>query len=451
MKGKSNFRLLIVFTVLVLGMAMLYGCGNAPQATPSSSSPAGNANADGGNAPEPVTIKYWAYQDEVGNKLLQEIAEEYSSQFPHVKIEFTFLPFEGGPEKVQVAVAGNNSPDILEDINARLLTFASQGKLVPLDDIVTEADLEDISPAVWGQTKFKGTTYVYPNDTNIVAYMVNRTLFEEAGALDYLPQNEDRTWTFDEFKEALKAVTGNGVYGTAFYAGSEQADAFTFALMWGMGAETFNEDYSRVVLNSPEGVKALEYMLELEEEGLAMPGTASRNGSAVLEMFHQKKIAVTIGGVANVDAVKQGLKDGSIEAPFDVQLVMVPGDFPRSISYVSGLVAFDNGDESKIAEVKKLITYLQTPEVMERLSVLRWIPRKSMAEKVAQGDPNIEYTLTQLSKYAGRYGGHVVGFPEIRAAFFPELQAVFAKSKTPQQALDDFAEASNNIIAKYQE
>lgn len=426
--------------VVLLSAFWLSGCSSNKGTNQASDSP--------GTIQKEVILKSWAFSDD-GSPIQQGIIDDFMKQNPNIKIETEFLPNNGGPEKIQVAVAGNEAPDMLFDMNGRLLTFASQGRMVPLDDIITPEQKQDIDEKVWQQAMVSGKTYMFPSSSVNVGYMVNRSLFKEAGAENLLPQGPDKTWTFDQFKEALKAVTKDGIYGTAFYAGNEQADAFTFAWLWGLGAETFNEDFSKVILNSPEAAQALQIMLDISKEGLSMPGDATRDAGSALELFNQKKIAVTIGGVDNVNVVKKGINDGSIKEPFDVDLVMIPGDIPKSIAYVFGLSIFDNGDADKIAAAKKFVQFWSNQENLKKQGGFYTTSSKSVAADLYKDDPIALYATNVLSKYAGRYGAQVVGFPEIRAAFFPELQAAFVKGKTPQQALDDFTSKANEILEKY--
>jgi multiple sugar transport system substrate-binding protein len=444
---------LYLFVMLALVSTSLFGCTEKTKSAESM----GVVNAPKdilGNTTaitkeEPVKLKFWMYADD-SNVSQKEIITNFQKENPTIQVEPEFIPYNGGPEKIQVAVAGNNAPDLLLDQTARLMTFASQGKLAPLDDVLAVEDKKDISEAVLGEGKFRGKMYVFPTGASNSGFMINRTLFKEAGAEDLLPKGEDKTWDFEQFRKALKAVTKNGVYGTAFYAASEQSDAFTFALLSGYGAELFNEDYSKATINSSEGVKALSYMLSLMDEKVVVPGAATMNDDMVLEMFNQKKIAVTIGGPANVTAIKNGLEDGSIKGSFDVDLVMIPGDIPKSVSRVGGYAAFDNKDTMKLEAVKKFITFATRPESMKIAGKFSTTTRKSVADEIYKDDPITQYATNTLSKYAGRLGNQVVGYPEIRAAFFPELQAAYSKVKTPQQALDDFVKKTNDIIAKYQ-
>ena len=40
------------------------------------------------------------------------------------------------------------------------------------------------------------------------------------------------------------------------------------------------------------------------------------------------------------------------------------------------------------------------------------------------------------------------GYLQLRSAFFPEMQAVYAGEKTPQEALDSFVSRGNEILAE---
>ena len=115
-----------------------------------------------------------------------------------------------------------------------------------------------------------------------------------------------------------------------------------------------------------------------------------------------------------------------------------------------GYCLWNTGDDARIAASKKYIEFFMKPENLKPLVTVlakagTIYPGKSMRDLYDPATPAGQ--VFDLYQYAKDIGTAVPGYSEIRAAYFPEVQAALTKAKTPKQALDDFAKKANEIIA----
>lgn len=250
----------------------------------------------------------------------------------------------------------------------------------------------------------------------------------------------------------MKTITKNGtstsVYGYGLYAGNRQFDTTNFGLLWSYGAKTFSQDFSKITLNDENGVKALDFLVELINEKLTAPSPATLTWDDTYNMFLQQKLAIIACEPATICATQDGMKKDPSTA-FDIEYVMLPSSdgIPKTVNYLYALAEFKTGDETRMEYSKKYIAFAAQPDYAKAFKALG-IPTDSRISNILD-DVEVWKVAKNFVKHDAELGSRVSGYSEIRNAFFPALQAVFTGSKTSKQALDDFAKESEDIMAKY--
>jgi multiple sugar transport system substrate-binding protein len=459
-------RVTILLLVVVASVSMsLIGCSSTQKGADTTQS-TGQDNSQTSSSEneaklETVHLKYWAYSRWTGingdepdgeyGDFQRNIAEKFMKNNPNVSIEFEHLPWNGGPEKVNISIASNTQPDVLEDGTVRFFGYAERGVLLPLDDYFTPEELSDYKEGFWDKGKYTdGKHYLFPWADTGVYLLVNKTLFENANALDKLPQNEERSWTYDEFKEALEAVSKDGVYGLGLYAGNEQGDSGTNGLIWGYGSRIFNDSLDTIIYNTEESVKGLEFLVSLLDEGLAMPGAESLTSSDILQMFKQQKIAIYPNGRPQHIGTITGEQNAGKIDKFEMDLVLpptAPGVEPAFYANPIGLAVFKSNDvqEKWAVELAKFATNTEHSTALKNVMLT---PARISCGNLYPGNEIMEWD-SKVFKYAVDPGVGAKGYSEVRAVLYPEIQAAFIKAKDAKTALDDFAKNAQAILDKY--
>jgi multiple sugar transport system substrate-binding protein len=376
---------------------------------------------------------------------------------PNVKFKAVeHLPFSGGPERMNVAIASRTMPDILEDTSQRSHGYAAKGVLVAMDDYFTAEELKDFKPGMWEAMRFlDGKHYGIPWATGASHMTLNVSLVKNAGATAFLP-GPDGKITYDELEKLLQAVSvlkTEGIYPVALFAGDEQSDVATMALIsnFGNGTRLFNEDRTKIILGNPDGVRGAAYLKSLIDKGLVMPGAESLKQGGVRELFYQQKMVLMInshnGVVSTIDTAMAAGKFPKFEYMnlyYPSSRKGVPGLLPSG-GVLNYLVFKSNPVQEKWAvEFAKFATNAENQKAISNFSMF---PARVATGDLYPGNPYMTWAA-EVAKHAYDVGSDSPAYAAVRAVFFPEMQALFTGRKTPQQAMNDFTARAQAEVDK---
>ena len=159
----------------------------------------------------------------------------------------------------------------------------------------------------YGKSKGKWIAIPVAYNGNVINY--RQSMIEKAG-FKSVPTD---TAGFLELMKALKAKSTPG--GFALGRASGDGNAWVHWALWAYGSNLVDKN-DKVIINSPETVKALEYIKALSDT--FVDGTASWNDSFNNKAFLQSQISLTNNGVSIYAAAKAGAgKDAKMKEIMD--------------------------------------------------------------------------------------------------------------------------------------
>lgn len=214
---------------------------------------------------------------------LQLAVDAYLEQNPDVEIELLKLPYSGLMEKVVIDLKeATGAYDLLMMDDTWVTGFSAAGWLTDLSALMQEKGEEldpDFVDAAVDCARYpyeRGTAPVYglPFVGNVELFVYRQDLFEK-----YKLAAPPKTW--DDVLNAAKMIgeQEEGVYGVVFRGvkGNPINSGF-LPIFWAFGAEIIDAE-GKPAVNSPEGVAALEFFLELAK--YAPTGVEVYNASEV--------------------------------------------------------------------------------------------------------------------------------------------------------------------------
>lgn len=453
----------LIAVILTLCIALsLCACGGGGGETPSDSAApsggsSGGGSSDGGN----ITLTAWLTPqwkgvfspDEDGadyDSFIKEAGRRYTEQHPNVTINVEVISGDTRDERLRAAEASESLPDIMYEGAFTMSSYYHSGSIVDLDDIISDADKADIGEGIWENCQIEGKTFQFPFAHMPGTLIYNADMFREAGLDDYIGgEYEIITWTPDQLKdEILPALRDNlgasGVYPMSLFAMNNQADTWNLSYLRMFGCPFFTED-GHLCANDENGVKALQYILDLYNNGLTVPGAESLTSNDCNAMFQNKQIAVSFTNSTLLTNLHADMESGAVEK-FDARLANIPGDpEPNSFTYVSGFMAMNTKDETRIAAAKDFIKFACTDPELVMASKNTLPVRASVTEAVGDELPYLA-AYTENQKYLFNFSNNMPGYNELRNVLFPELQAALTGEKTAQQAMDDYVAKGNVVI-----
>jgi multiple sugar transport system substrate-binding protein len=435
-----------VVLALTVSTGVLAGCSK-PKETAVDPSKAGD---------KPVEITWWNYPNysTAGTgEYEKQIIANFNKKYPNIKVNLEMIDFTSGPQKLSTAIASNSAPDLVYDFPGRIIDYARNGVMAPLDNMFTDEFKKDVPAAILDASKLDGKYYMYPINTAPNMMVFNKTMLDKAGLTSMLPLSKpDRLWTNDEYYALLKAIKEKvpGLAApSAVYAKSSAGDQGTRPYIANMGGgEIISKDLSKYNLNSVGNAAALQWIVDSTKTGLTLKGGEALTSADMIDMFLAEKTAVSI----LYNQVLKGTSQVKKASPFEEVYVPYPtptlNQKPFLEAFVGGIGVFDNKDKAKVEAAKKLADFIANDKDTFKKNLIS-TGGFSVRTSVSGLYDNAEAKYAEsMVKYLGTYYNQVPGFAEMRTHYFPMLQQVLLGQTTPQKGLDDFVTKANATLIK---
>ena len=461
MKLKKKISFLMVFTMI---FSLLAGCQKTNQATPNQTPGATSASSEAKtklNTDKKIQLQIMLTPQWKGiidqtkpgadyGDFFKYAGERFSKMYPNVSFNVQVIT---GTERTAVLnsnIQAGTPPDLFFESTMAMTDYAYMGALVPLDELVDEQSKKDIPDNAFQPCRVANKLFFYPYAQSVGLLIVNSDYFKTAGLGSMLPaEGKVGNWTPKQFKDSLIALKNNvkdqGFYPLGFFSKNEQSDQYNNCYLRMFGGEMFNKDSSAVVINSPEGIKAITFLKELYDEKLTQPSPESAQSADTRDMFRNKKVAVAYNLTSHYTEIVADMQSGKLNK-FGISLFTLPGEKPISFNMGYGLCAFDTGDKDKIAFAKEFIKFASSdPELVMSSATLAIPVRQSVVDKYKDSKPYISM-ISSVSPYFKDFAGGIPNYTGFRALLYPTIQVGMSGKKTPKQALDDFAKDATALI-----
>lgn len=374
----------------------------------------------------------------------------FNEMHPNVTVEVEVITGSERSAVLNTNLQANTPPDMFFESVMPMTDYAHMGALVELDDIITEEDIADINPSALAEGNLGGHQFFYPFAQSVGNLIVNADYFIEAGLEEYLPaEGELGKWTPEEFEYVLsqlkEKITKQGFSPFGFFCKNNQSDQYNNIYLRMFGAEMFNEDSSACIINSPEGVKAAEFLKKIYDAGYMEPGPETYQSADTRAMFRNQEIAIAYNLTAHYTEIVADMEAGTLDK-FNIALFTLPGESePNSFAMGYGLCAFDTGDADRIAWSKEFIKFVSSDPDLTMASATLALPvRASVSERI-EGKDYIPMML-KAAPYFRDFTGGIPEYVAFRNLLYPTIQVILSGEKPPQQALDDLAAEATELI-----
>ena len=242
---KKKLTLGIAITLAIT--SILTGCGN-------------KNNESTNNGEKKTVLKIWGMGNE--GELLSKMESDFETKYPNIDIEVQALPWDQAHDKLLMAVASGEGPDVVQMGTSWIPEFADAGVLMDFtpylekySNLAQDKYFEGSIEAGTYEDKYVGVPWYV--DTRVLYYRTD--LLAEVG----YPEGPS---TWEEMKDASDklAARGDGMYGVSLDP-KDQFFAITYG--WQNGAEILNGNTP--MFTQPEFVEAVEYINSFFVDGSA--------------------------------------------------------------------------------------------------------------------------------------------------------------------------------------
>ena len=378
-------------------------------------------------------ISLWTYP--IGGWGNQDIVNALTAAFEAatgIKVTVEYLDYQNGDDKVNTAIEGGAAPDLIMEGPERLVAnWGAKGLMVDLADLIDDTDVAELNPAAYAAcVTADGAVYEYPLVMTAHCMAINKTVFEAAGAMQYL-NAETHTWnSVEDFWKAVDAVYAyTGAQVGSVFCGGQGGDQGTRALINNLCGGTFTtEDHTAYTWDSAENVAALEALKACAgiefDEGIV--------GGDEIALFYQGQLNMAfcwnIAQQLNPNTADTGA--GLTVTGDEILFMAFPSDTTAQLcGGIWGFGIFDNGDDAKVAAAKEFIKYMCDSEATaEAVKAANYFAVRNTAEGVdlsgIWADNEIMAEYNKLMPMLGDYYQVTTNWANARTAWWNMLQEV---------------------------
>lgn len=234
------------------------------------------------------TIIVWNQIFEEWNQaFFEERADEYNTLDRGYTVEQEFIPGDAWTERMVAAQSIGSAPDTYILAYNNIYSAVRDASILPLDDIFTKAQLDDIADNVREMVTYNGKIYAYPQLVEPSTVLFYRTdLFEDAGLTE-----PPKTW--DELVEYGVKLTQGDVFGLGISGFAEMGWTTWGWQMQSAGHLALNDNWDAPLID--DGYKELaNFWKRLYDEG-AVPAEPL-SGYTELSAYGQGALAMQLSG-----------------------------------------------------------------------------------------------------------------------------------------------------------
>lgn len=413
-------------------LALLVAVAIAATAAPSAAAPT-------------VTISFWHGMSGPLGGTTAKLIDEFNRLNPGITVLNQYQGSYGAlNQKLVAAIAAGAPPTVTQVFSNWTDQFIEAKAIVPVErfiqgpDGLSDDEVNDILPILRRGNTYDGVLWTMPFNKSLWILFYNATLLRQNRLA--VPE----TWEdLLKVSQALTQTEGGRVtrYGFVLRPFIDYFAAFYLTT----GAEWLTRDGARVAFNGTEGVRALQFMVDLANKykvAYVIPGFADQD-------FAAGKVAMYIATNPGVVFSQQ-----AIGGKFELGLAELPRDRVTATS-ISGtdLAIMARATPEQQAAGWKLIKFLTSAAVTTRwhqetyyAPVRRSALNSSLMQQYVRQEPIRKVLLDALA--SAKVDPPIKEWFDIRDFVSTAVETALLAKATPKQALDEAAARSNAVLAK---
>lgn len=240
-------KLVMLLAGVMAAATVLSGCGES------------GSKADGGNNNGELSgeITFWhSFTQGPRLEFIQAAADDFMEENPDVKINIETFSWADFYTKWTTGLASGNVPDMSTAQPGQVVEMMDADAIISLDDLIDEIGRDRFSEKALSEGEQDGVCYSIPLYSHAQVMWYRKDLLKAAGL--------EVPVTWEEFAEAAKALTKDGVYGCSFPCGSGDLLATRFLNYYVISAgESLLTDDLQANITSDAAIEGIKFWADI--------------------------------------------------------------------------------------------------------------------------------------------------------------------------------------------
>jgi len=192
---KKVLKIISLLSIGVISIGLM-GCSSGSQ----------SSKGDAQNGPVTLTLwDIWNTSSDGNTAPFNKAVEDFKAENPNIKLNVVGQNSSAYFQKLQIALAANEGPDIIYCQGAGVMKpFVEGGKFQPLNSYISKAGIKNkLIPGALDNFTFNDKIYALPTTISIGTLYCNKDIFNQYGVK--LPE------TFSELNDAIKTFSSKGI------------------------------------------------------------------------------------------------------------------------------------------------------------------------------------------------------------------------------------------------
>ncbi len=397
------------------------------------------------------TLSYWVLGYTPGNQFaipMEQAVAKFEEANPGIDVEIIgYTPNDEGFTKLNTAVQSGQGVDVLRLPSDRLLAFAQEGLVAPIDDFLTEEDKADIYPNVLDVVRVTddGKAYAWPLWVVPMGMYLNVDVFEERGVP--LPPED---WTWDQFVETAKQLTftrdnGEQVYGWAGFVDPGVVNTWAMFMNEDPSVQPLVENNTKFGLDTPTAIRAIQRYADLAlVHKVTPPDFGAMADTDVKGGFTTGQIAMIIDATGPAAQFKA---DG---VNFEIYPIPSVNGYTTTVGAVGLIAVVESDDEARKQAGMDLARYLTSAAVQEDVPPSDTAAVGFYLAPGARASVQVAPPLDEFIPFVDKmYATPIIGpWSEFTRLVHPALQNVIFGQQTAEEAMTQIAPEVNELLAE---
>jgi multiple sugar transport system substrate-binding protein len=319
-----------------------------------------NNNAITDNNNKITTIEYWQYHYPSKVKLIDKLISEFEKENPDIRVIHKTFPYASYQQKVATSFAAGVGPNIINLYYGWVPKYVKAGILQPLPEKDFPAkEIQNEFAPVLSVNEINGKYYTIPIAVRTLGLFWNKDLFKELGMDPEKPPK-----TLEELLVMAKKGTVRNKRGDLLIEGitwQPTGQLHTWlrpVLFKQFGQESLSKDKRKVIFNTPKGLEAFEWIIDLTKKHRVGENRFYTDDAAAFTSGHAAMHIDASYFIGRVNAFASDMDYGVTELP------TYKGEKVTFASYWTNGITSDTKGKKLEASVK-FLKFLTSTKVMK--------------------------------------------------------------------------------------